>query len=308
MAILALALAAVIGVAALGIDVFYLYWNKNRLQAGTDAAALAGATYLGNISFTGNNSACSYANNAQNAACTYALSNRILLSEIQSIVINTANSTVTVSARRTVPALFAKVLGIKQFTAAATSTAALRALSTALRVIPVGLSYLTPYMYGQAINMHTPGTSDTTCGPGCWQGLALGGTGGSVFEQNLASGFNGSVTVGQVLTGEPGAKSGPTSEGINARLTSPGIDPNGTWSQHSPSDPRAVTVPLVDWGPCLVQGGRTCSPVVKGFAEVWITATDGSTINGVFIRQVAPGTPGAGGGSDTGAVHALLIQ
>jgi hypothetical protein len=41
---------------------------------------------------------------------------------------------------------------------------------------------------------------------------------------------------------------------------------------------------------------------------VWISGTTGGgTINAVFIRQVAPGTPGSGGG-DMGAVHAQLIQ
>jgi Flp pilus assembly protein TadG len=309
MAILALALAAVIGVAAIGIDAFYLYWNKNRLQAATDAAALAGATYLGNVTLPNKDPACAYATTAENAACTYALANHLALSEIQSITVNLANYTVTVSARRTVPALFAKLVGIKQLTAAATSVAALRALATARRVIPIGLSYLTPYVYGQPIAMHTPGKDETACGPGCWQGLALAGTGAEVFRQNLGFGCDCSVSIGDILTGEPGAKTGPTSQGITDRLSSPGIDPAGTWSRHNPGDPRAVTVPLVDWGTCLVGGGgRTCNPVVKGFAEVWIIGTDGSTINAVFIRQVAPGTPGPGGGSDTGAVHALLIQ
>lgn len=309
MAILALALAAVVGVAALGVDAFYLYWNKNRLQAGTDAAALAGATYLGDVTLANKDPRCSYGTTAANAACTYALTNHIRLSEIESIAVDSSARSVTVKARRMVPALFAKIVGISQFTAAATSVAVLRGLNRALRVIPVGLSYLTPYAYGQTLAMHTPGATNTICGPACWQGLALAGTGAEVFRRNLASGCNCLVSVGDILTGEPGAKTGPTSQGIADRLSSPLIDPNGTWSQHSPGDPRAVTVPLVDWGPCLVGGGgRTCSPVVKGFAEVWIVNTDGSTINVVFIRQVAPGTPGPDGGFDNGAVHAVLIQ
>lgn len=309
MAILALALAALVGVAAFGIDAFYLYWNKNQLQNGTDAAALAGATYFSDLNLVGADSSCSYGTTAQNAACTYALSNRIALDEIQSIVADQTNYTVTVSARRTVPALFGKVVGIKQYTAVATSVAALRGLDSAAAVIPVGLSYLTAYTYGQPIAIHKPGSGDSSCGAGCWQGLALGGTGGSVFQSNLATGCNCTVSVGDVLTGEPGAKTGPTSAGIADRLSSPGIDPSGTWSQHNPGDPRAVTVPLVDWGSCLVGGGgRTCSPVVKGFAELWIVSTDGSTIDAIFIRQVAPGSPGPPGTANNGAVHAVLIQ
>jgi hypothetical protein len=210
--------------------------------------------------------------------------------------------------------LFGKVVGIKEYTARATSVAALRGLQSASRLIPVGLSYLTAYKYGQPISIHMPTEGDASCGAGCWQGLALqsmdkGDVGGSAFRENLGYGCNCTVSIGDVLTGEPGAKSGPTSEGVAERLSSPGIDPSGSWSQHNPGDPRAVTVPLVDWGSCLVQaGGRTCSPVVKGFAEMWITSADGSTINAVFIRQVAPGTPGPPGGSNDGAVHAVLIE
>src|ERR1700732_4003473 len=66
MVILALAAVGLLGIAALGIDVFYIYWNKNRLQGGTDAAALAGATYSNNGTFPGNNGACLYATDAQN--------------------------------------------------------------------------------------------------------------------------------------------------------------------------------------------------------------------------------------------------
>jgi hypothetical protein len=314
MAILALALAALVGIAAFGIDAFYLYWNKNQLQNGTDAAALAGATYLSDLRLLNSNSSCAYSTTAQNAACTYALSNRIALNEIQSILVDQSNYTVTVSAQRFVPALFGKLVGIKEYRAAATSVAALRGLQSASGLIPVGVSYLTVYQYGQAVAIHMPTQSDSNCGPGCWQGLALpsldnGSVGGSAFSENLGYGCNCTVSIGDVLTGEPGAKSGPTEQGVAARLSSPGIDPNGTWNQHNPGDPRAVTVPLVDWGSCLVTGGgRTCSPVVKDFAEMWIVGADGSTINAVFIRQVAPGAPGPPGTSNDGAVHAVLIE
>ena len=62
MVILALAAVGLVGIAALGIDVFYIYWNKNRLQSGTDAAALAGATYFNNVTFSGNNALCALRN------------------------------------------------------------------------------------------------------------------------------------------------------------------------------------------------------------------------------------------------------
>jgi len=96
MVILALAAVALVGVAALGIDVFYIYWNKNRLQSGTDAAALAGATYFSGVTFTGNG-LCLYPSAAQNAACTYALNNGVLMTELTSVVANASAESMTVS-------------------------------------------------------------------------------------------------------------------------------------------------------------------------------------------------------------------
>jgi hypothetical protein len=82
---------------------FHIYWNKNQLQGGTDAAALAGATYFNNVTFTGKNGACLYATDAQNAACTYALNDGVLASELTSVVANSSNQSMTVSASRRVP-------------------------------------------------------------------------------------------------------------------------------------------------------------------------------------------------------------
>jgi Flp pilus assembly protein TadG len=52
---LALILVGLLAVGALGIDVFTLYWAQSNLQRGTDAAALAGAMYLNNVTFAGAN-------------------------------------------------------------------------------------------------------------------------------------------------------------------------------------------------------------------------------------------------------------
>src|ERR1700739_3492526 len=100
MVIFALVAVGLVGIAALGIDVFYIYWNKNKLQGGTDAGALAGATYFNNVIFPGKHDACLYATDAQNAACTYALNNGVLASELRGVVANASNQSMTVSASR----------------------------------------------------------------------------------------------------------------------------------------------------------------------------------------------------------------
>ncbi len=304
MVILALAAVGLVGIAALGIDVFYIYWNKNRLQSGTDAAALAGATYFNNVTFVGKDGSCLYATDAQNAACTYALNNGVLLSELTSVVANAGAQSMTVSATRTVPAQFARVVGIHNFTVSATSVAVLQGLFSASGIAPIGLDSRTTYTYGQAITLH-----DGNCGPGCWAGLSLqssssGINGADSFRQNLGSGCSCTVKVGDILSSEPGATVGPISQGVAIRVAAgQASDPSGTWSSHTLDDVRATVVPVVNWTGC----GGNCSVPVTGFAEVWISGTSGSDITAVFIRQVAAGTPGTGG-SNMGAVHAQLTQ
>jgi Flp pilus assembly protein TadG len=304
MVIFALAAVGLVGIAALGIDVFYIYWNKNKLQGGTDAAALAGATYFNNVTFVGKNAACLYATDAQNAACTYALNNGILPSELASVIANSGSQSMTVSATRTISALFARVVGIQNFTVSAISVAVLRGLASAANIAPLGLDSTTTYTYGQALTLH-----NGNCGAGCWAGLSMqsasnGTIGANAFRQNLGSGCSCTVKVGDILTVEPGAKVGPIGQGVSARVAAGNSsDPNGTWSSHTLTDARVAVIPVVNWSGC----NGNCSVPVVGFAEVWISSTTGADINAVFIRQVAEGTPGTGG-TNMGAVHAQLTQ
>src|SRR5260370_3309818 len=113
---LALILVGLLAVSAMGIDVFTLYWAQSNLQSASDAAALAGATYLNGVTFSGANAACSYATAAQNAACTYALNNGLQSAEIQSITPASDSRSITVNTTRIVPATVAPIIGFTHFT------------------------------------------------------------------------------------------------------------------------------------------------------------------------------------------------
>lgn len=313
MTVLALAILALLALCTLGIDVLHVYWQKSRLQAGTDAAALAGANYLNDAKLTDQNASCSYGAVSKNAACTYALANGIVVGEITSISVATDNKSLTVRTSRVVPASFAKLLGYSQFTVYALATAEIRPLSSAQEVLPVGLDARTQYQYGQPLTMHLHDYTKDDCGPGCWQALALqshnpSDTGGNAFRDNLQNGCDCTVTIGDSVTNEPGAKTGPTEQGLDQRIKLANSEyPADTWDAHALDNPRAVTVPLVQWLGC---GGRCTggAGVITGLAEVWVVSVSGSDINVIFIRQVAPGDPGSGGGTDTGAVHPVLIE
>ncbi len=302
---LALILTALLGVCALGIDVFTLYWARANLQRATDAAALAGAMYLNDVTLSGANPACSYATPAQNAACTFALGNGVVTSEIQSITPAGDSRSIAVSTSRVVPATFAKILGFTNFTVTAAATAGIQGLSSATGALPVGLSSSTGYVHGQSITLHS--SCGTLTSPSCYGALDYQGNGGSTLQDLLTNGYSGSVKIGDTYSSVPGAKVGPIKKGVGDRVTA-GLtaDPSGTWSSHTLADVRAAIVPLVNWAPTPC-GGAGCTATVTGFAEVWVSGSSGADINAVFIRQVATGTS-SGSATDAGAVHAALLS
>ena len=145
----ALIAIVLLGIAALGTDVFLMYWTQQNLQRASDAAALAGATYLSHTTFSGANVSCTYGDpngQAKQAACTYALANGVLASEIQSITVvsdgicaTPAACTITIVISRTIAATFARLLGFTQFTVKAQAVADLVATGQTYNMIPIGL-------------------------------------------------------------------------------------------------------------------------------------------------------------------------
>jgi Flp pilus assembly protein TadG len=98
-----LALTAVLGMAALVLDVGSWYRTKRHLQATADAAALAGAQKLPKDSTDAQSTALSYANqNGGNVA-----SGDILVTSTFA-----PNDTISVRANKTEPGMFSQVLGV----------------------------------------------------------------------------------------------------------------------------------------------------------------------------------------------------
>jgi hypothetical protein len=289
MVITTMTLVVIFGAMSLVFDVGNIYFKYVALRVACDSAALAGATFLP-----------SQVSAAKDAANTFALTNGMTSSEVQSITVASDDLSITVNGTRSVPSLFAAVLGIKQFLLSANATAAAQPAGTAVSgTIPVGLQYTTPYSLGQTITMHSGGS-----GPGNWGGLALGGTGGTVFRDNLVNGYQGQLSIGDQVASEPGAKVGPTDQGIATRVADGLLaDPAGTWDAHSLADPRVVLVPLVDWSGC----NGSCTVPIKGFAQVWITGAAGADILGIFVGQAVNGSASPGA-PQAGAFHVALVK
>lgn len=107
-----IASVVLIGSMSLGVDVAILYYNWGQLQKAADAAALAGANYLP----TDTTDAISQAENI-------IQTDGVKSGEYNTPTLSNNNTQITVTAQRTVPYLFARVLGLTSGNVAVTATA-----------------------------------------------------------------------------------------------------------------------------------------------------------------------------------------
>jgi Flp pilus assembly protein TadG len=125
--ILIVAMVAMLGVAALAIDVGSWYQKRHEAQVVADAAALAAANCLANPN-SGQNSAAvpqcvssTDTTDAQKVAVAYAASNGLTIDPSKDVAFS--GDTVTVTATNTSPTFFANLFGIGSATERASATA-----------------------------------------------------------------------------------------------------------------------------------------------------------------------------------------
>jgi Flp pilus assembly protein TadG len=295
-----------IGAVGLGTDVAVHYYNWVQMQKAADIAVLAGANSLPDDPAQ-----------AITTAQQYAESNGILAAEIASTTVASNDQSITMSLQRTVPYYFAKALGMTNATLNVSATAAPQPSTYAVgapsasaassgtytpaacnntgdcQVIPIGLDVNTVYSNGETIVLQ-----QGQVGPGNWDLLALGGVGGSNLRGNIADGYSGYISVGEWVTTEPGKKVGPVDQGFQDRLdAAASSDPSGTYLSHSPTDPRVLVLPIVNWEG---QNGRS-QVEVDAFATVWLDSYSGGQVTVNFISAVVadsygdPSAPNYGG-------------
>jgi Flp pilus assembly protein TadG len=298
-----IAMPALLGILTLLIDVGDLYVTRVRLQTACDTAALAGANYLPN-----------YQSQAVSTSQSYALANGLAVTEINSITVAADGKSVAISTTRQVPCIFCLALGASTAHAdetgtsgssngvSASATAVIVPVKSAIGIVPLGVDYRTNLNFGNQVTLH-----QGQIGAGNWDSLALGGTGGSNYSNNLANGYPSLQTVGDLLTTEPGNKIGPTQTGVNTRVSNGSSQfPSGTFGNHDLSDPRVVTVPLVDWSNI---NGRSETPL-KGFAKMWlVSVSSNGNVTCYFIQESVPNSvPDPTGSTAYGTVTPTLLK
>jgi hypothetical protein len=241
MVLFVIALVAIIGAAGLALDSGHTMLNKTRLQNTVDAAALSAAKTLddtGDEALSRAEALAMFAGNAagpgnQEIATAYGGGGLTVTVEFSQTLNPFLPGTfppeyVRVRAQNfTMPAWFSQVLGIAQKTTAASAVAGPSpTVGQACNVLPVmvcGDPAAGPPYWG-----YTPGDLDVLkssaqggsheIGPGNFQLIRLGGSGGSVIRDNMAGSYDNCASIGDVIETEPGNSVGPVVQGLNTRF------------------------------------------------------------------------------------------
>jgi Flp pilus assembly protein TadG len=272
--IFTIALPVLVGVLAMCCDMTVTYLNWQAMQKAADAAVLAGANYLPNDPA-----------GAISTANTWATQNGMASGEILSTTVAPDDMSITMTAKRTVPAFFARIFGTTSVPVQVAATAGVVNSSSATGLVPLGVDCQSGVV-SQCFGYLQPVTLKLSqIGPGNWGALALGASGGNTYRNNIEQGYQGPISVGDWVSSETGNMVGPTRQGFDTRWSEyQQMDPTGTAAAHSLNDPLVVEVPLVNWespnGKSQVQ--------VTGFATFWITGVQGSgKVTGEFLHEVA---------------------
>lgn len=271
--IIAFAMAALIGFTALVTDIGLITLNRQIMVNLADAAALSGCQELpdkaGAIQ-----EAMNYAqlNNFDPAQLTYDVS--------------ADKKSITVAGSKNVNMAFAKIFGFYSRDVSATATAEMQPLTSYYGAAPLIIKDTT-------ILSITPGTLTTIkygnpdLAPGNFGALALGGTGSSIYENNIAYGYQSTLRVGQDVLTETGNMAGPTADGVTTRISQCHND--CTYENYVTGCPRVIVIPV--YKNQTFQGRDTLT--ICGFTSFFIknalTGPDKGEIEGYFIETLQEG-------------------
>ncbi|HYG58542.1 MAG TPA: Tad domain-containing protein [Symbiobacteriaceae bacterium] len=271
--IVAMGLTAMLGLAALGTDVGRMYLERQRLHSVVDAAVLAGAQHLPSNPTAAVAEAREYLQKNQydpNRAV-------ITLSDDQHSMNIAVDGNVTMT--------FARVVGFDEVDVRAEAGAYTANLSGAYGAVPLGVPRA-DWQIGQQVTLKLDADSGTIA-PGNYMALALGRSGSSAYENNLANGYQGWLRMGQWIETETGNMATPTVRGIGTRILQ---DPTSTYLTATRQSPRLVVVPILqDYN----VNGRG-EVLIVGFAMFFVEGVedhgnDKGEITGRFVRMIAEG-------------------
>ena len=268
--------AALLGMAALVLDVGHWYRSKRDLQAIADAAALAGAQALPENPGQANAIAIQYAHDNGGPTPTVTFTSKYL-----------PNDTIHVEVARDEPGFFSKVFSIDTVNIGSRATARTGGLGAAQYAAPFGIDERHPMLQCKPDPCQDETTLDLQkVGPGAFRILNLdhsvGGTGQQILGDWIDNGYGGFMDVNSDYNSDSGAK-------FNASEVKAAM-------QRAEDSGRELLFPVYR----AVDGqGAGLTYTVIGWAGFIVDAFDGNgssgTITGHFTRFIAQGIQGSSG-------------
>lgn len=199
--LVAAGITGLFGMAAVSVDAGSLYMERQRLVNAADSAALAGVRYLPEDP-----------GRAMQVAQEVAYRNGVPQGHAAATVV--AGNTLKVVVDKDATLYFARVFGQQTQLVTAQARAQAQPISGVRGAAPFGV----PRQQFRPGAQYTLKAGAGQGVSGNYYALALGGRGASNYRDNIVTGYAGTIRVGDVLTTEPGNKSGPTQQGIGERL------------------------------------------------------------------------------------------
>jgi hypothetical protein len=263
---------------------------------------------------------------AQKAACTYAVNNNLPV-DVNSMTLteNVAgmpNPNIQVIATKSnIPYTFGRVIGLSNYKVAAVAVATQGSTGATNGLFPMGIQCNAPCSTltldpGTSVAFGVKFTSAVPPASGNWQWLtspSSGDNGAPGVGSGVTNGMTGTYSIGQSFGTKTGAdgNAGPVKTAFSARMSScPALSPDpcsgGNPNNIPQNDPCLVTVPAVDFGG---HTGTSGALPIEVFAEVYLEPTSTSTnIIGCFVKQIDPGALASGGPALGSLGRPMLVQ
>ena len=282
-------LVALLGMAALVLDVGAWFHQKRELQATADAAALAGAQALPERP-----------GDAITLALAYASKNDggVVAGDITISTSKYGNDTIRVKSKKTSSGIFSLLVGITSVDIGASATATRGSYTGWAKGLVPWVIDKPSVRFGQLITFKV--TSGDQASAGNFGGVDL-----PVQEKGCASGSGGSdyydliaqrkhsclVQASQQLMVEPGNKAA-TGTAVQDRGAKQNFDPssilttyaNGSTEITNYNSPNVVVIPEI----AAFHQGSSAPFTVTGFAWFIITSFTSKEVTGMFVRSGAP--------------------
>lgn len=271
--LLAVALTSLVICAALVIDIGMVVFEKSKLSSAVDAASLAGAQEL-----------------ITDSANTEAVVNSYILKNVENmkqvdVAVDLAERTVAVTGTKLVESYFARIMDKDMFEVTATAKAKVENTKSITGARPLSVVSQT-FTYGQLYTLKE-GAGDGISGN--YGAMSLGGTGAPVFRDNMLNGYDGTISVGDMILTETGNMSGTTETCVNQLIHGCNHHPACTHIYYNKNCSRIIFVPIVE---NLEVNGRDYVKVL-GFATFFlegVTRNSGKAdVIGRFITYHADG-------------------